>query len=351
MYRHFFAAALAVALAGVLGCTGNKGTAPANAGKTSENTEKKDTPTYAYITNGVADFWELARAGANKAGQDLKVNVDVITPSGVADQTRRLEDLLTRGTNGIAISPINSENQVDILNKAAAETNLITHDSDASTSNRLVYIGMGNYDAGVMCGQTLRKAMLPEGGKVMIFVGRTDQDNAVHRRRGFIDALLNRQPDPNRNDPPGEELKSDDGKFIVLGTLTDNFDRAKAKANVEDTVTAHPDIAGMVGLFGYNPPCIIEGLERTNKLGKVKVMGFDEDFATLQAVKDGNLVATVVQNPYEYGYQSVVVLNDLHKGDKSKIPESKFIDIPARVIDQTNVDPFWTEIKERLGKK
>jgi ribose transport system substrate-binding protein len=163
--------------------------------------------------------------------------------------------------------------------------------------------------------------------------------------------LLDRKADPNRSEPSGDEIKSEDGKFIVLGTLTDNFDRAKAKANVEDTVTAHPDIAGMVGLFGYNPPCIIEGLDRTKKLGKVKVMGFDEDFATLQAVKEGNLVATVVQNPFEYGYQSIKSLNELHKGNKSVIPENKFVDIPARVIDQSNVEPFWAEVKERLGKK
>jgi ribose transport system substrate-binding protein len=340
MSRQIVVAAV-VALACVVGCNSNKDPAPA---------PSKTAPSFAFITNGVADFWTLAAAGATKAGEDLGVQVEIITPESITVQTRRIEDLLTRGIQGIAISPINSANQADILNKAAAQTNLITQDSDAPDTNRLVYIGMGNYEAGLLCGQTLRKAM-PDGGKVMIFVGRSDQDNAVHRRRGFIDALLERKPDPNRNDPPGDEIKSEDGKFIVLGTMTDQFDRAKAKANVEDTVTAHPDIAAMVGLFGYNPPCIIEGLERTGKLGKVKVMGFDEDFATLQAVKDGNLVATIVQNPYQYGYQSIQTLNELHKGNKSVIPENKFVDIPARVIHQFNVDTFWQEIKERLGKK
>jgi len=344
MNRHFSAVAIVAGLAFAAGCGSSKKDA-SGGGASSAN-----TPSFAFVTNGVADFWTLAAAGANKAGEDLGVKVEVITPDSITVQTRRIEDLLTRGTQGIAISPINSANQADVLNKAAAQTNLITQDSDAPDTNRLAYIGMGNYEAGVLCGQTLRQAM-PEGGKVAIFVGRTDQDNAVHRRRGFIDALLDRKPDPNRNDPPGSEIKSDDGKFIIVGTMTDQFDRAKAKANVEDAVTAHPDIAGMVGLFGYNPPCIIEGLERTNKLGKVKVVGFDEDFATLQAVKDGNLVATIVQNPYQYGYKSIEMLDELHKGNKSVIPESKFVDIPARVIDQSNVDPFWAEIKERLGKK
>ena len=341
MTRVMAGVAVIAALLAAPGCSSRQesGAAPA----------PKATANYAFITNGVADFWEHARAGANKAGQDLGVSVDVITPSSMTDQTRKIEDLLTRGTDGIAISPIDPVNQVEILNKAATATNLITHDSDAPDTNRLVYIGMDNFDAGLMCGKTLRKAM-PDGGKVMIFVGRLDQDNAKRRRQGFIDGLLDRQPDPSRNDPSGDELKSEDGKITIVGTMTDQFDRAKAKANVEDTVTRHPDIAGMVGLFGYNPPCIVEGLERTGRLGKVKVMGFDEDSATLQGVKDGTLVATIVQNPYQYGYQSIQTLNELHKGNKSVIPENKFVDIPARVIDTSNVDAFWQEIKDRLGK-
>ena len=344
MSRVLAGAAVIVAMAAVAGCRSEKaanGPAP---------TKAAAAPNFAFITNGVADFWEHARAGASKAGEDLGVNVDVITPSSITDQTRKIEDLLTRGTDGIAISPINSANQTEILNQAASQTNLITQDSDAPDANRLMYIGMDNYDAGLLCGRTLRKAM-PEGGKVAIFVGRVDQDNGRRRRQGFIDGLIDRKPDPSRNDPPGDEIKSEDGKITIVGTLTDNFDRAKAKANVEDTVTRHPDIAGMVGLFGYNPPCIVEGLDRTSKLGKVKVMGFDEDDATLQGVKDGNLVATVVQNPYEYGYQSIKTLNELHKGNKAVIPANKFVDIPARVIDSANVDPFWREVKERLGKK
>jgi ribose transport system substrate-binding protein len=306
-------------------------------------------PNFAFITNGVADFWEHAEAGAEAAGNDLGVDVTVIMPSSITDQTRKVEDLLVRGTDGIAISPINPANQIEILNTAAGQTNLITHDSDAPDSNRLVYVGMDNYVAGVMCGKTLREA-LPDGGKVMILVGRMDQDNAQRRRQGFIDAFLNRDPDPSRSDPPGDELTSEDGKYTILGTMTDQFDRAKAKANAEDAVTRHPDISAMVGLFEYNPPAIVEALDRVGKLGQIKVMAFDENPITLQGIKDGTVVATVVQNPYQYGYESIRVLNELHNGNKSVIPENKFIDIPARVINPSNVDEFRQEIEGRLGK-
>ncbi len=343
MSKVLTAGAIIVALALVPGCTSRKEVD--RKGATSEAA----TPSFAFITNGVADFWEHAEAGAEKAGEDLGVDVDVIMPSSITDQTRKVEDLITRGTDGIAISPIDADNQVEIINRAARETNLITHDSDAPETNRLVYIGMDNFDAGLLCGRTLREA-LPDGGKVMTLVGRLDQDNAKRRRQGFIDAFLDREPDRERIDPSGEVLTSADEKYTILGTMTDQFDRAKAKANAEDAVTRHPDIAAMVGLFEYNPPAIIEALDRTGKLGKIKIMAFDENLLTLQGIKDGTVIATVVQNPYQYGYKSIEMLNQLHKGDKSAIPENRFIDIPARVINQSNVDEFWQEIKDRLGK-
>jgi ribose transport system substrate-binding protein len=348
MSRLFAFGAVVAVLLVVMGC-GSSGTSTTSGTAGKATTSDGGTPSFAFFTNGVADFWEHAEAGANAAGKDLGVDVTVIMPNNMADQTRKIEDLMVRGTNGIAISPIDPANQVEILNEAAGETNLITHDSDAPQSNRLVYIGMDNYQAGALCGRTMREA-LPDGGKVMIFIGRLDQDNGKRRRQGFIDAFLTRTPDPEHVDPPGDELTSEDGKYTILGTMTDQFDRAKAKANGEDALTRHPDIAGMVGLFEYNPPLIVEALDRAGKLGKVKVMAFDENNVTLQGIKDGNVVATVVQNPYQYGYKSIEVLNELHKVNKSIVPENKFIDIPARVITSVNVDLFWQEIKDRLAK-
>jgi len=222
-------------------------------------------PEYAFITNGVADFWTIGKAGAEKAAADLGVRATVIMPSSITDQTRKIEHLLTRGTAGIAISPINPANQGEVLAKAAAATNLVTHDSDAPDSPRKVYIGMDNYEAGLICGKLVRDA-LPDGGKVMLFIGRLDQDNSQRRRQGCIDGVLGREPDASRRDDPGATIKSDDGKYEILGTMTDQFDRAKAKANAEDALLRHPDVAAMVGLFEYNPPLILEALERAGRL-------------------------------------------------------------------------------------
>ncbi len=303
---------------------------------------------YAYVTNGVAEFWTLAQSGAHQAAADLGVEVSVLMPGSLSDQKQMLEDALTRGVEGIAVSPIDPSNQTDMLNRIAEDADLITHDSDAPDSDRQAYIGMDNYEAGRLCGQLVKEAM-PDGGDIMILIGRMEQDNSRKRRQGVIDELLDRSSDSSRFDPPGEVIKGD--RFTILGTMTDGFDLAKAKANAEDALSRHPDIDAMVGLFAYNPPAILQALEQAGKLGKVKIVGFDEDVQTLAGIKSGSVHGTVVQNPYEYGYQSVKLLNQLSEGDKSALAAGYFIQIPGRQIRKDNVDVFWADLKKKLNKE
>ena len=303
--------------------------------------------TVAFVTNGVDPFWVIAQRGAEKAGEDLDVNVEVrMPPQGVADQKRMVQELLAQNVDGIAISPIDPENQNELLKEIAERSILITQDSDAPESPRQCYIGMDNYTAGRMCGELVKEA-LPNGGEVMLFVGRLGQANARQRRQGVIDELMDRSHDGSRYDEPGEVIKND--KYSILDTRTDDFDHPQAKANAEDAIANHPNLKCMVGLFAYNPPLCLEAIRDAGKLKEIKVVSFDENEASLQGIMDGTVVGTVVQNPYQYGYESVRVLKALANGDKSVIPENEILHIPARKIRKDNVEEFWTELKSLLG--
>mgnify|MGYP001168192818 CR=1 FL=1 len=319
---------------------------------TSGDTDSDEKPHVAYVTNGVASFWVIAEAGANAGAREVGAKVTVLMPAeGISDQKRMIEDMLTRSVVGLAVSPIDPVNQTDLLNKAARKTNLITHDSDAPQSNRLAYIGMDNYLAGRMCGDLVKEA-LPEGGKVAIFIGRLEQDNARRRRQGLLDSMLERDHDPSRFDSPDQVIK--EGKWHIVGTYTDQFDRAQGKANAEDAMSRHPDLQGMVGLFAYNPPLMLEALKQGDKLGKIQVIAFDEADETLQGIKDGTVHGTVVQNPFEYGRRSVLLLAGLARGKtlaELDVPEDGFVDIEARQIRADNVDSFWDELKRNLGQE
>ena len=322
-------------------------TQPAGAGATATPPDM-GRPRIAYITNGVDPFWVIAEKGAQDAAAKYNVALTVLMPNGPVDQKQKLEDVLTGGIDGIAISPIDADNQTPMINDAAAKVPLITHDSDAPKSDRLLYIGMDNYKAGRMCGQLVKEA-IPDGGKVAIFVGRLEQDNARLRRQGVIDELLNRSEDASRNDQPGSVIKGD--KYAIVATYTDMFDRAKAKQNCEDAIIAHADLKCVIGLFAYNPPACLEAVKSQGKLGQIKIAAFDEQDGTLQAIRDGYCHGTVVQNPYMYGHESVRVLQALHRGNKRVIPESKFQDIPARKIKKDNVDEFWADLRAKTGAR
>ena len=97
-------------------------------------------------------------------------------------QRQILDDLCAKGTDGIAVSVNDPDNQTDFLNKIAGQTLLICCDSDAANSKRVAYIGTDNEAAGEEAGKMIKEC-LPNGGKIMLFVGHSDSQNAKERVR------------------------------------------------------------------------------------------------------------------------------------------------------------------------
>jgi ribose transport system substrate-binding protein len=312
-------------------------------------------PRLAFVTNCVAEFWTVGSFGVEAAKAEFGVDAVVRMPAnGTAEEQKRiLEDLLAKGVQGIAVSPKDPDNMTALLDKVAGRALLLTHDSDAPKSKRLCYVGMDNYDAGRVCGQLVKEA-LPDGGAVVLFVGNLDQDNSRRRRQGVIDELLDRPRDPTRFDKQDAALKA--GKYEIRATFTDQFDRQKGKAAAQDALARWSDVAAMVGLFEYEPPLLLEAVKSANRLGKVRIVGFDENDATLQGIADGHVHGTVVQNPYEYGRRSMELLAQLlREPDATKrealLPKGRFLDIPARKITKDNVAAFWADLKQKTGRK
>src|SRR5882762_2779962 len=293
-----------------------------------------DKKTLAFVVNGASDFWKAAEAGVKKAQGELPNYTLVFKypeQSSAAIQTRIMDDLVAAGVAGIMVSAVDPKTMGDALNRVGGQVALFTTDSDAPNSKRVAYIGSSNTDAGKQAGQLLLKAM-PNGGKCMGFVGLPGADNARER----IDGVK-------------ETIKG--SKIELVDVRADDIDQTRAKRNVEDTITARPDINCMIGFYSYNTPRIYEALKDAGKLKQVTIIGFDEDPITLGGVKEGTIAGTVVQQPYEWGYQGMKDMAKYLEGDKSFVPANKLIIIPTKIIEKGNVDAFWAELKERQGKK
>ncbi|MBN9085341.1 MAG: sugar-binding protein [Reyranella sp.] len=303
-------------------------------GALSGASQSQGKKTLAFVVNGASDFWKAAEAGVKKAQTELpNYNLSFKYPeqSSAAIQTRIMDDLVAAGVAGILVSPVDPKTMGDALNRVGGQVALFTTDSDAPNSKRIVYIGSSNTDAGKQAGQLMVKAM-PNGGKCMGFVGLPGADNARERIEGVKEVIKGT-------------------KIELVDVRADDIDQTRAKRNVEDMISARPDINCMVGFYSYNTPRIYEALKDAGKIGKVTIIGFDEDPITLGGVKEGTIVGTVVQQPYEWGYQGMKLMAKYLEGDKSSIPANKLIVIPTKIIDKGNVDAFWAELKERQGRK
>jgi ribose transport system substrate-binding protein len=286
----------------------------------------------AFVVNNAATFWTIARAGTEEAAKELgNVDVDFRIPSDGQAGTQRqiLDDLLAKGVDGIAVSPIDPANQTEFLNKVASKTLLICHDSDAPESKRVCYIGTDNFAAGVEAGKMI-KEVLPNGGKIVVFVGFADAQNAKDRFGGIK-----------------KELEGSNVQILEL--RTDDADPVRAQKNAEDTLVKTPDISALVGLYNYNGPAILNAVRSAGKAGKVKIVCFDENDETLAGVASGDIYGTVVQQPFEFGKQAITKMAKYLEGDKEALAGGKQI-IPTVDIKKDNVADFQARLKKLLGK-
>ncbi len=280
----------------------------------------------AIVTNCTADFWLHAEAGAKKAAAENDVELDFRQPKTqtVIDQMEIVEALLKQGIKGLAVSVINPEEQTPDLTRIAGQVNLVTMDNDADKTGRLCYVGVDNYLAGKEAGRAVKRA-LPKGGTIALFIGTTTSANSKDRVAGVLDELAGSD---NRAEIRKGNFQEKYGVYTLYrkAPITDETEEAKARTNAESALEQlknTPDVA-MVGLYAYNPKAILTAVRGKNLVGKVKIVGFDEDFDTLDGIDKGEIEATVVQDPYQYGYVSVTCLAYVAKGgDKTKIPQKE----------------------------
>src|SRR3954449_9542184 len=310
------AALMCVGLLAVSGCT----------------RDRSSTKRLAFITNNAADFWTIARKGTEKADVELAdVTVEFRLGDGTAAAQKRIvDDLLAKGVDGLAISPVDPANQTAMLDDATRQALVFTHDSDAPNSKRECYVGTDNVAAGRQAGDLIKEA-LPQGGRIAIFVGKLDARNAQERLQGIKASIAG-------------------SKVEIIDVRTDDTDSVRAKANVSEMLVSHPEVAALVGLWNYNGPAILNAVRDAGRVGQVKIVAFDEDDETLTGVKSGAIVGTVVQQPYEFGYQSVTLLEKALTGDRSGIPPGRQVFIPTRVIRQNDVDELKKELAQLRGR-
>lgn len=316
---------LFITFALMVGCSSPPPQTPTNA-----NAKKK----VALIGNTASDYWQMVRKGAEKADAELdKIDVIFKTPyTGTEkDQDAVMSEAMMKDrVAAMAVSPIDPAAQKKRINDMAKNIVFITQDSDAPDTDRAAYVGIDTKAAGREAGELLKKA-LPNGGKVVAFVGRPELENAKEKYEGLKAAV-------------------EGTKIEIVELMSDEASPMKAEENSSAAIKKYPDLAGMVGLWSYNGPAILKAVKQANKVGKIKIVCFDEEADTLTGIKDGGIFGTVIQQPFEIGYQSIHVMAKLLQGDKTGVPENKRVLISSIVVQSNNVQEFTNKMNQALGK-
>jgi ribose transport system substrate-binding protein len=309
----------------------------------------------AFVTNNPDPFWSICEAGAQKAAAESDVELIFQRPENgtVGDQKQIMDGFLARGVKGISVSIIDPRSQRPYIEELASKIPLICVDNDieqkeGETTKRLCYLGTDNIAAGRSAGELVEKAM-PQGGTIVFFVGQIEPVNARERRQGVVDYLAE------------VEKKKPGVKYVEKGNgpsnqpFLDGADRSKAKENAEN-VLIDPRMKEdanlcLIGLWASNPPAIYSAVKAHKQEGKVKVVGFDENPDTLAGIRAGHIQGTIVQDPYNFGFESVKLMAALAKGDRSGVPANGRRFVPHRIITSENVDAFEADLNKKTGKK
>ena len=288
-----------------------------------------------FVTGGPGDYWDDAVRGARAAADKLKVDLDVKAPAEHENSSQQNEILSQtdfKKFSGLGLSPLDADGQAALINRISQVTKVVTFDSDAPDTSRTTFVGANNYAAGQLAARLMREA-LHGGGKVVLLVVNLTKDNIQDRKRGFADALA-----------AGDESP----KLEVVSVLEDQGQASQCAQNIGKALVDHADLAGFVAMNGSEGPILMKTLRASGKLGKVTLVTFDDAPETLAGVEDGSIFATVVQDPYQFGYETVRILADLSRGDEllKPIANSAFNVAPV-AVKKDNLEEFRKKAESR----
>jgi ribose transport system substrate-binding protein len=284
-------------------------------------------------TNIKLPYWQAAGAGFRAAALQLGVKADFVgpdtyDPKGQGEEFRRI---LAKKPSGILVSPADPELMKAEIDQAIAQgVPVITIDSDAPASKRLLFIGTNNYQAGMM-GARVAAAKLKGKGTVLVYT-MPGQVNLDERLRGYREVFS--------GFPQIKILEV----INVKGDPRIAFDRT---TQLVESKKPLPD--AFVCLEATACEEVAEVLDR-NRIAEKVIVAMDTDQGTLEGIQKGRIVATIAQKPYTMAFVGLKWLDDLHHhkpvpldapwGQNTLAPIPSLVDTGATLIDQSNVRSF-----------
>ena len=283
--------------------------------KKDSGSESRGTIGVSVLTLGNPFFSVIAENITNEAA---KHGYEVIIVDGERDvqkQANQIDDFLTKGVSAIILNPCDRISIGAAVKKAnAAGVPVFTCDLKciAEGAEVVSHVGSDNLQGGKLAGDAMVDALGETGGKVLVV--HFPQANSCQLRVQGFKEVINAY---NR----GREI----GKIEVVAELDGGGVRDEGYKVAEDTMQAHPDLAG---IFAINDPSALgarAALEKAGKQDQVKIVAFDGQPEGKQAIKEGKIFADPVQFPDQIGKKTVELIISYFSGE----------DVPSEVLIPT----------------
>lgn len=281
-------------------------------------------------------FFDLARDGCYKADEELEdVTCRYIGPGEHTEleQLQIVQDLISQGVDGIAVSPSNAPAMAKVLQDAVdAGIPVMTWDADlleADKDIRATFVGTRNYDIGVNLAELVMEAQ-PEGGTICLQTGGAAAANHNERLKGIRDTLAGRDMGP----PPGDQLEGDGGWTEVAGCplITDD-DGNKAVQGLTDILAKEPNLTAFVSTGAFTQwfdnayRQAVEPYKDRLDSGEFTLVVADTLPMQMEQLKDGLSKGQVGQRPFEMGYRAMFIMKDLVEGKDVEDPIYTGLDV------------------------
>ncbi|NRG18255.1 sugar-binding protein [Rhizobiales bacterium] len=281
-------------------------------------------------------FFDLARDGCYKAQEELEgVTCNYIGPGEHTEleQIQIVQDLISQGVDGIAVSPSNAPAMGKAL-KAAVDAGIpvMTWDADLLEEDkgiRATFVGTKNYDIGVNLAKIAMERH-PDGGKVCLQTGGAAAANHNERLKGIRDTLAGK----DMGTPPGEPLSGENGWTEVAGCplITDD-DGNKAIQGMTDILAKEADLTAFISTGAFTQwfdnayRQAAEPYQDKMASGEMSIIVADTLPMQMAQLKDGLSNGQVGQRPFEMGYRAMFVLKDLAEGKSVDDPIYTGLDV------------------------
>jgi len=268
----------------------------------------QDNYTFAVVPKAMNNpFFDLTRDGCEARAKELgNVTCMYIGPveHEATTQAQIIEDLITQGVDGLAISVSDIAAATTVIDRAtAAGIAVITFDSDAPDSTRTAYVGTDNKLFGTDLGNLLLQ-VAPEGGTYGMISGGAAAPNLALRVDGVREALAG----SNWTEVPGSPTFSND-------------DIALAVQQMGDLKTANPDIDAIVPVGGWPMFApdgwknFVDQYKADVDSGALALVVADTLPQQLQLLSEGYAHGLVGQRPYEMGQKAMDTLLAIKNGE------------------------------------